>query len=113
MFEYGFSEGGHRPYLLTKPVAIWLEKHLDFPNWTEASIRKMPVSLIFEWASENGAEIDPGYSSNFRAGGTQALGNGVPALSRKDLSVFSEDQWEIEKNSFIYESWSEAARAEV
>ena len=34
-FEFGFTDGGsHRPYFVTKPVALWLEQHLDFPNWT-------------------------------------------------------------------------------
>src|SRR5690606_10213804 len=36
LFDYAFTEGGHRPNFLTKPVATWLEKHLDLPLWTEA-----------------------------------------------------------------------------
>src|SRR6516225_1035019 len=39
VFEYGFAPGvGHRPYFVTRPVALWLERQLDFPNWTVESI---------------------------------------------------------------------------
>jgi hypothetical protein len=113
LFEYNFTQGGHRPNFVTKPVAIWLEKQLDFPNWTEADIRAMPVTHISEWARTNGVEIDPGYSSEMREGGAYALGTGIPAPSRKDLNVFTQEQWETEKNTLIYESWLKAAKAEV
>jgi dienelactone hydrolase len=113
LFDYDFIEGGHRPNFLTKPVAIWLEKQLDFPNWTEADIRAMPVTHISEWARANGVKLEPNYSSEMREGGTRALGIGIPAPSRKDLNVFTQEQWEIEKNNLIYESWLKAARAEV
>jgi predicted esterase len=113
LFEYGFTEGGHRPNFVTKPVAMWLEKQLDFPNWSETEMHAMPVTHIGEWAKTNGVEIDPGYSSEIREGGTKALGTGIAALSRKDLSVFTQEQWESVKNEFIYESWLKAARAEV
>ncbi|HEX3730086.1 MAG TPA: acetylxylan esterase, partial [Opitutaceae bacterium] len=37
VFEYGWNDaGGHRPYWVTKPVALWLQRQLHFPNWTEA-----------------------------------------------------------------------------
>lgn len=113
LFDYDFTEGGHRPNFVTKPVAIWLEKQLDFPNWTEADIRSMPVTHISEWARTNGVELDRSYSSEIREGGTNALGTGIPAPSRKDLSVFTQEQWKIEKNKLIYESWLKAARDEV
>jgi dienelactone hydrolase len=113
LFDYDFTEGGHRPNFVTKPVAIWLEKQLDFPNWSEADIRAMPVTHISEWARTNGVELDPGYSSEIREGGTRALGVGIPAPSRNDLSVFTQEQWESKKYRLIYESWLKAARAEV
>jgi hypothetical protein len=113
LFEYGFTEGGHRPHFMTKPVAIWLEKQIDFPAWTEETIRDMPVTHISEWAKRNGVEIERRYSIEFREGGNMALGDGIPALSRDDLSVFTKEQWEMEKSRLIYESWLAAAKIEV
>jgi hypothetical protein len=113
LFEYNFTEGGHRPNFLTKPVAIWLEKQLDFPNWTEPGIQAMSVTHISDWARTNGVELDPNYSNEMREGGTMALGTGIPALSRNELNVFTLDQWEKKKNLFIYESWLKAARIAV
>ena len=113
LFDYAFTEGSHRPYFVTKPVAIWLEKQLDFPYLTEESINAMPVTHISEWAISGGADMDPGYSSEFREGGTRALGNGIPVLSREELSVFTKEQWERMKDKLIYESWVKAVRKEV
>ena len=113
LFEYEFTEGAHRPYFVTRPVAQWLERQLDFPNWTEADIAAMPVTHISEWARANGVELDRLYATEEREGGAQALGAGIPALSRKDLSVFTPEQWEREKDRLIYESWLKAARAEL
>jgi len=113
LFEYEFTEGAHRPYFVTRPVARWLERQLDFPNWTEADIAAMPVTHISEWARANGVELDRLYATEEREGGTPALGAGMPALSRKDLSVFTPEQWEREKDRLIYESWLKAARAEL
>src|SRR5690606_15967409 len=76
LFEYNFTEGGHRPYFVSKPVAIWLEKQLDFPNWTETEINSMDVTHISEWAKKNKIYMDPGYSNELHSGGTIALRSG-------------------------------------
>ena len=113
LFQYEFTEGAHRPYFVTKPVARWLEGQLDFPNWTEADIAALPVTHISEWAQANGVELDRLYSSEDREGGTPALGTGIPALFRKDLSVFTPEQWEREKDRLIHESWLRQAKAAI
>ena len=113
LFEYNFTEGAHRPNFLTKPVAIWLEKQLDFPYWTEDNIQTMPVTHIGEWAQTNDVEMDRLYAREIREGGTRALGTDIPALNRDDLSVFLQDKWEKRKNEFIYESWLKVAKVEV
>jgi hypothetical protein len=87
IFEYCFIEGSHRPYFVSKPVALWLEKNLNFPLWTVDDILAMPVTHISKWAKINRIEMYPGYSSETREGGTMALGTGIPAPSRKELSV--------------------------
>jgi hypothetical protein len=113
LFEYDFTTGAHRPYFVTKPVVRWLNRRLAFPNWTDADIAAMPTTHISEWALANGVELDQLYASEDREGGTQAVGTGVPALSRDDLSVFTPKQWEGQKDRLIYEAWLKAARTQL
>lgn len=112
LFETGFEPAaGHRPWFVTRPVALWLERQLDFPNWTATSIERMPATHISEWAGANSVALDPLYATEHREGGARALGENVPALSRQDLTVFSAEEWEKEKPRLIYESWLDRARA--
>lgn len=113
LFEYDFNEGGHRPNFLTKPVAVWLEKQLDFPHWTEMEINNLPIVIMSQWASENEADVDPGYASQQRAGGTELIAWDIPVLSRDLLTVYPREKWEADKHLFVYEAWLEAARAAV
>jgi hypothetical protein len=112
IFETGFEPGAsHRPYFVTRPVAMWLERHLDFPNWTEADIRSMVDTHVGEWARANAVEVDARYRSEDREGGTRALGTGIPALSRDELSVFTGGEWTRLKSRLIYESWLQKAKS--
>jgi len=112
VFETRFESGvGHRPFFVTRPVALWLEQQLDFPNWTPAGIRALPETHISEWARTHGVEMDPLYATEHREGGVRALGRDVPGLSRRDLSVFPLEQWQRRKDQLIHEKWVEAARA--
>jgi hypothetical protein len=92
-------------------VALWLERQLDFPNWTEASIRQMEKTHIGTWAKANGVELDPLYATEEREAGTRALGAKVPALTREQLSVFPAQEWQRRKSQMIHETWLEHARA--
>ncbi len=107
VFDIGeFQRGAiHRPYFVTKPVALWLEHQLDFPNWTESDIHAMPETYIREWAKTQNVQIDPSYTTEGLESGTYALGTGVPGLSRTDLSVFAPADWERQKDRLILESW--------
>jgi len=114
VFDYQLiPDVSHRPFFVTRPVALWLEKQLDLPNWSEAEINEMPETHISEWAEDQNAEMDRGYIAEDREGGTRALETGVPGLSRKQLSVFSSEEWEQQKTQFVYESWIEKARKSV
>jgi dienelactone hydrolase len=113
VFEYEFTTGAHRPYFVTKPVARWLERQLDFPKWTDADIVALPVTHISEWARAHGVTLDRLYASEEREGGAMAIGTDVPEPSRQDLSVFSPDQWEREKDRLICEAWLKTARAQL
>jgi dienelactone hydrolase len=114
IFDVGFVPGvGHRPFFVTQPVAAWLERQLDFPNWSQVDIETMPVTHIGEWARRGRVEMDPLYASEHREGGTRALGSSVPSLSRDDLSVFTEDEWHQEKRLLVHERWRELAKAQI
>jgi dienelactone hydrolase len=114
MFDVGFVPGvGHRPFFVTEPVAAWLERQLDFPNWSESGIGAMPVTHISEWARREHVEMDPLYATEHREGGTRALGTGVPGLNRGDLSVFSEEEWQAHKLLLVHKRWRELAKAQI
>lgn len=113
VFEFQFDHGSHRPWFLTRPVALWLEKQLHFPNWTTKRIAKMPDTHIIEWAHAQGVDMDRGYVGEDREGGTRALDSDVPGLSRTDLSVFKSEEWERQKDRLIYESWVQEAKANL
>lgn len=103
----------HRPFFVTRPVALWLEMHVDFPNWTVETVNGLPETHIATWARERNVAMDRLYVTENREGGTRALGENVPGLSRAALSVFSDDEWHSEKEHLIYESWVEAAREAI
>ncbi len=112
VFEFGFNPiGGHRPYFLTKPVALWLQRQLHFQNWTEAAIRAMPETHVNEWGRANGVQVEGGSAAEAKEGGILALGNDVPGYPRDELSVFTKDEWEATKAPYLLETWVSAARA--
>lgn len=109
--EFGFTAGGsHRPYFVTKPVALWLERQLGFPNWTEASLRALSETHISEWSGRTGIPIDKLYATEEREGGTMAIADGVPGIAREQLSVYSPAEWEREKHALMFDTWVAAAR---
>jgi dienelactone hydrolase len=111
MFEFGFEPGaGHRPYFLTRPVAVWLERQLDFPNWTAAAIAKMPETHIGPWARQEHVYIEPTYDTELREAGARALGSGIPGVPREQLTAVPREEWERHTDLFIYESWIERAK---
>ncbi len=115
VFETGFAPAGasHRPYFLTRPVVQWLDKQIDFPHWTEESIRSLPETRIGAWAEKTGVPLDKSYATEEREGGTPALGEDVPGYTPEMLNVLPRDQWESRKRDFILESWLEAAQESI
>jgi hypothetical protein len=111
ILEVGFvPHVSHRPFFVTEPVALWLEDHLDFPLWTPETIRKMPTTHVSQWVKSENVAVDPYYSSEDREGGVRALGVGIPGLSRSQLSVFTDEQWNQQKERLIYEAWIRKVR---
>ena len=110
VFDFAFEPGGgHRPYFLTRSAALWLEKRLDFPNWTPESIATMPDTHILEWAEKNGVVMDKLYATELREGGTRALGTGVPPVPHDRLNALPADRWQRDKQKYVYETWVKAA----
>jgi dienelactone hydrolase len=114
VFEYGFEPGaGHRPYFVTRPVALWLQRQLRFPNWLEEKITRLPETQIGEWAGREHVFIEAAYNTAVREAGVHALGSGIPGLTRAQLTAVPLAEWEQTKDRFIYEKWIEQARALV
>jgi dienelactone hydrolase len=114
VFEFGFEPGGgHRPYFITRPAALWLERHLDLPNWTAESIARMPETHIGPWAQPQNVFIDKLYATELREGGTRALGTCVPAVTHDRLNALPVERWQREKDKYVYETWVKEAQARV
>ncbi|HEY3840720.1 MAG TPA: prolyl oligopeptidase family serine peptidase [Bryobacteraceae bacterium] len=114
VFEYGFEpNAGHRPYFVTRPVALWLQKQMQFPQWTPDVIASMPETHVGEWARREHVYIEPAYDTEVREAGIHALGSGIPGLTREQLTAVPLAQWEREKDRFVYEKWIEHAREAV
>lgn len=112
-FETMFHPGtGHRPYFVTRPVALWMEQQLDLPNWTAAQIEQMPVTHVSEWAQKHGVEMDKLYATEHREGGTPALGTGIPGIARDQLHVYPEAEWTAMRVRLIHEEWRAKAKAD-
>ena len=112
VFDFELTPGGgHRPYFLTKPVALWLQEKLKFPNWTKKQLLVMPETHIAEWAVQHG--LQPAITQPYEVGqgGTRALGENMPAVPRDSLTAVPETVWQAERASYIYESWVERAQA--
>ena len=111
VFDFGFvKDAAHRPFFVTRPVVLWLHRHLDFPYFTETAIKTMPETHISEWTKTHGIEMDALYSSEEREGGTFALGADIPGFSRNVLDVFTAQEWESLKDNLVHESWREKVR---
>jgi dienelactone hydrolase len=114
VFEFGFEPGaGHRPYFVTRPAALWLERQLHFPNWSEKDIARMPETHIGEWARRQGVYIEPAYATEVREAGVRALGSDIPGIAREQLHAVPLDQWKRDTDRFVYESWIGKAKALV
>ena len=115
VFDFEFAPGaGHRPYFVTKPVALWLEDMLKFPDWTRKQIEAMPETKIADWAASHNVN-PPGssVSSEHAEGGTLALGTDIPAVPRSELHALPEPVWESERDRYVYETWVDRAQAAI
>ena len=113
VFDFGFTpNGGHRPYFITKPVALWLEDKLNFPNWTTSSIQAMPEAHISTWAARNHLDASS-LKSDHNEGGTTALGNDIPAVNHYLLHALPDSVWNAQRDRYLYETWVDQAKAAI
>lgn len=114
VFDFGFTpDGGHRPYFLTKPVALWLEDKLKFPDWTRKDIEAMPETRILDWAQKNHLTTPQALMNAHNAGGTMALGSDIPVVRRDDLHAIPEAVWDSQRESYVYETWVDRAKTAI
>jgi dienelactone hydrolase len=110
LFEtYWFPEAGHRPNFVTRPAALWLERQLHFPNWTEASIEQLGEAHVSEWSQKTGAHVGKTFQNELSEGGVRALTTDVPNVPREELQAVPTSEWELHKDDFIWEGWVERA----
>jgi hypothetical protein len=106
LFETGWFEGaGHRPNFVTRRAALWLNNQLRFPNWTAEGIATMDEIHVNEWAAKTGAHIGQSFQNELSEGGLRALDLTIPNVSHEELEVFSESEWERQKETLTWTGW--------
>jgi hypothetical protein len=112
LFETWWIEGaGHRPNFVTRPAALWLQRQLHFPNWTDGKIQSMGEVHISEWAAKTGAHVGEKFQTELSENGVRALTTDIPNVPRDDLQTVPSDEWQKHKDDFIWEAWVTRARA--
>jgi dienelactone hydrolase len=98
---------GHRPSWVNRDAASWLNTRLHFSRWQNLPLDSLGETHIAEWAATTGATINRGYNTEKTEGGIRALGHGFPALTRTQLRVVPENEWQAHKDQY---SWQGLAR---
>lgn len=114
VFETWFDPGAsHRPAWVLKVAAEWLDKKLHFPNWSPAQVEQLPVIRIGDWAAKNGVYLNKSAMREDRDAGLNAIDVGVPRLTPEQLSALPIDQWQQQRDRFVYSSWVRHAQADA
>jgi dienelactone hydrolase len=101
----------HRTSWVNRDGVAWLNQQIHFANWTADQIASAPTTHISTWAKANNVDITPSYIREDREGGLDALGTGLPGLTRKDLTVLSDADWQANKDRLTYEAWAQKTMA--
>ncbi|MGP8243984.1 MAG: alpha/beta hydrolase family protein [Bryobacteraceae bacterium] len=110
VFDYTFIPGGgHRPYFLVRPAAVWLARQLHFAH----PMDDLPETHIGDWLEKNHVSIEKGFATELRECGTLALGANIPPIPHDDLNALPRDRWERDKDQYVYETWLKNATARV
>jgi dienelactone hydrolase len=112
VFTTYFDEGAsHRPAWVTPRAAAWLDHNLHFAAWRERTIRDLPTIRIGAWAAKNQVHLSATARREDRDAGLVAIDVGVPRLTPEQLSAAPIEEWEKERNEFVYSAWARDAIA--
>lgn len=112
VFTTYFDQGAsHRPSWVLRIAAEWLEKELDFPEWTPQKVKTMPVVNIGKWAKAHSVYLNDGQRRLNRDAGMDALAAGVPGLKPRQLDVFSMHEWKRKRGELVWAAWAARAMA--
>jgi hypothetical protein len=73
----------------------------------------MSDTHVGQWARQEKVYIEPVYATEMRESGARALGSGIPGVAREHFHAAPLDQWNRDKDLFVYESWIAKAKAAV
>ena len=111
IFETIFYPGiSHRTSWVNADGMAWLNSQIHFANWkgkSAAEIAAMPTTHISTWITANHVDISKNYFPEDREGGLDAVGTNLPGLTREQLTVLPDADWQRLKSQLIYEAWAE------
>ena len=97
----------HRTSWVTPAGVRWLNQQLHFAFWnTDEKISAQGTTHISTWIKANHVDISPNYLREDREGGLDAVGEGLPAIPRSDLSVLPEPEWDALNARLTYVGWA-------
>jgi dienelactone hydrolase len=101
----------HRTSWVDLDGVLWLNSQLHFAFWDEQQIRAAGTTHISTWIKANNVDISPNYIREDREGGLDAVGQGFPAISRADLMVYPQEEWQANGSHLLYSAWAAKTRA--
>jgi hypothetical protein len=66
---------------------------------------------VSEWSAKTGAHIVEKFHTELSEGGVRALTTDVPNVPREKLQAVPFDEWQKDKDNFIWEAWVTRAHA--
>jgi dienelactone hydrolase len=100
-----YEHVGHRPSFMNRDAALWLNKQLHFPNWTDAQINAFPTIRAADWVTQTGVRISRGYIVEQKEGGILALDLHLPGLAREQLTAVPEAEWQKDPTLYTLPGW--------
>ena len=114
VFETYFDPGAsHRPAWVTRVAVAWLGSQLHFANWSNAEISSLPTIKIGEWAAKKDVPLSTSQMREDRDAGLEAIDVDAPRLTPEELSVLPRDQWQVQREDFVYSTWAKRAVADA
>jgi len=108
VFTTYFDPGAsHRPSWITRVAAEWLNRQLDFPNWSQSAIAALPVTTIRDWGAKVGYTFNKSSERDDHDAGIVAIAGDVPLMTSAQTDILGRPGWELLKSDFIYSSWVE------